>query len=817
MAKKDKQTSSSQAYTQLDPAVKAIIDDYVGQIGGLTSQPYQSYTGDRLADFTADELQSFDLVRNLVGQTQQGIGASQNILDQVAQRGLNGFDQATLDQYMNPYTTNVMDAARDRQLSSFDIQRRNLQQQQGATGAFGGSRSALAESSMYDNFNRQLAESEANLLYQGYNDAQNRAMAGTQLAGNAGMNLAQLALQNQQAGMTDAAALSAQGGQQRTLGQAGLDIAYQDFLAEQAYPYEQVQWGLNSILPIAQLTGTQIQNQQQTQKSGGGLGGALQTAVGLGSMAFGIPGVSSMMGSMMGGLGGALGSLMGSPAQAYANTGYGNTTMNAFRGGMGYYGPGFNKGGKVEAPSLEEMKAFDNLLAAMGPENAQILLAQPKTDSAPQATGEELLDWIQRTNSEGMGLGAYAPGFDKGGQVSWLDRLFNFDPNSQEYQDELAVAEGGLAQRASNLYDSLPPSMKKTVDWAKENPVDAASYAMMALPGAGVLTGAVAKAAPAAVRGGASIAKAIAKNPKTASMLGGLGLYTANHAGDVSDSDLRAAALENDPGAAMLEMTDAQRLAASQGLNPNDPYVLESMQARIDSGLINDINSPGYAGGLPVDTSRQIDMSLPGFDLGNPSDPVDARVASLIQQMDNPNAAIPERAIPQNKDKEPEWDPSLFNFGAAVLASNGSFAQAIGEGGKAFSATKRQNKLDVQAREDAIRDRARQAIQDRLAERRVAAYEMQNQISAAMAPYRMQNLVLKNQQAQNKLSQMPQIQQKMVQDLYKQKSERASMYNEPEPVLADIIAEVELTFGGNSGTIAPTTKTRPAPPQGNWK
>ena len=55
-------------------------------------------------------------------------------------------------------------------------------------------------------FSRQLAETEANQLYQGYNDAQTRALQGTQLAGQAAGQYGNQALQQFSSGQQGIAA-----------------------------------------------------------------------------------------------------------------------------------------------------------------------------------------------------------------------------------------------------------------------------------------------------------------------------------------------------------------------------------------------------------------------------------------------------------------------------------------------------------------------------------------------------------------------------------------------------------------------------------
>ena len=289
-----KSTSTSTTTRDIPSWLLPSLKDIAAQTAELGNKDYEAYTGQRIAGLSADEQSAYDLIRSLTGQSSGAFDGANATLAEVANRGLNGYSQATIDQYMNPYQTNVMDISRQRQLDQLDLQKRNLAQQQASIGSFGGSRSAIAQGSLLNNFDRQLAETEANQLYQGYNDAMNRAASGTQMAGQAAVNQAALAGQNQSLGLQQASALAGAGSAQRSLEQAGLDVDYQNFLTEKAYPYEQLQFQSSMLYPLADLVSGSTST-LTSKKSGGS--GLLGTALGIGSMMTGIPGMGSFMGA----------------------------------------------------------------------------------------------------------------------------------------------------------------------------------------------------------------------------------------------------------------------------------------------------------------------------------------------------------------------------------------------------------------------------------------------------------------------------------------------------------------------------------------
>ena len=308
----------------------------------LATTPLPAYTGQRVAQLTPDELQAQQYARNL------GAGAdlsySQGINQQIANQGLNGPSQAQLNQYMNPYQQQVMDASRQRQLQQYDLAKRGLQQQQGQTGAFGGSRSAIAQGQLQDTFAQQLSQNEANQLYQGYSDAQNRAIQGAQLAGNAAQQYGQGQLQQYASGQQGLQGLSQAGALSRNINQQGLDVNYQDFLTAQQEPYKRLQFLQGIDNPIAGLTTSQSSQQTNT----GGPSSNMQGTA-LGSSILG----SGNLSSLFSGFGGNTG------AQSYGNmlnTGGNNGFGQINWSGPEQFGPGFAEGGMVGCAMCGKMK-----------------------------------------------------------------------------------------------------------------------------------------------------------------------------------------------------------------------------------------------------------------------------------------------------------------------------------------------------------------------------------------------------------------------------------------------------------------------------
>lgn len=305
------QTTSNVNQSNLPEYARPYFESLMNRAQQTSYQPYQPYTGDRIAGFTPDQTASFDAVRNNVGsylpdfnQAQTGMSTAQNI-------GLNAsFDPANINNsynansytakqwtdpgvaqsYMNPYQQAVTDIQKREANRQFGIQGVAQAAQAAQAGALGGYRDAMVKSNRYRNQNQLLNDIQATGLNNAYNtgmsqfnqdrsadfsaaqfgnqnqqtqaqmdmaatqannqfglQAQQLGLQGGQLGLSAAQGLAGLGQARQQAGMADATALSNVGAMQQAQNQQGLDVAYQDFINQRDYDRQNLNW-LSSIL-----------------------------------------------------------------------------------------------------------------------------------------------------------------------------------------------------------------------------------------------------------------------------------------------------------------------------------------------------------------------------------------------------------------------------------------------------------------------------------------------------------------------------------------------------------------------------------------
>ena len=188
-----------------------------------------------------------------LGTVTQGLGTIDKAVDQ-AGRATFDFDPTSYQDFMNPFTEDVIAA------TQADIARQGAMQQNqlGASavgaGAFGGSRQGIAQGEIARNVMDQQARTGAQLRSQGFAQAQNLAQQAAQqqlkqaqLTGQLGQTVAGLGTQTaalgqlgQQMGVQDINTLLGIGGLQQGQAQKQLDIDKQNLLAQQALPFQKI-------------------------------------------------------------------------------------------------------------------------------------------------------------------------------------------------------------------------------------------------------------------------------------------------------------------------------------------------------------------------------------------------------------------------------------------------------------------------------------------------------------------------------------------------------------------------------------------------
>lgn len=262
--------------------------EVLGKSAALSQTPYQSYGGERQAQFTPLQQRAFQGAAGMgpSAATGQGIG----IAGQAAGKAMGtsygapaAFDPyatgqfgAQASQYMDPYMQNVVGIQQREAQRTADIAGTQRGAQAVQSGAFGGSRQAIMEAEAARNLATQKGDIQARGLQDAYGRGQTQfnteqalreqsRQYGTQLGEQSRQYGAGLGLQGLQTALTGAGQLGALGQQQFGQGmdvnklqqaygtqqqqqvQSGLSQQYEDFMAQKKFPYQQLEFQSNLL------------------------------------------------------------------------------------------------------------------------------------------------------------------------------------------------------------------------------------------------------------------------------------------------------------------------------------------------------------------------------------------------------------------------------------------------------------------------------------------------------------------------------------------------------------------------------------------
>lgn len=262
-------TQQSVSQTTIPEYAKPYVERMLGKAEATTEEPYQAYTGERIAGFTPLQQQAFQAAQNLgpaqqVGQGTQmagmaGLGAM-GAGQQYAQQATNPYAQQA---YMSPYIQNALQPQMQEAIRQSQMMGQQNAAQAVQAGAFGGSRFGLQEAERQ----RNLGQNLANIYGTGMQNAFQNAQQAQQFGATLGLQGLQQGLQaastlgqlgQTQFGQQQAAmqAQAAAGQQQQNLEQQKLQQQYQDFLTQRGWDKQNLAF-MSDILrgtPLSQTT-----------------------------------------------------------------------------------------------------------------------------------------------------------------------------------------------------------------------------------------------------------------------------------------------------------------------------------------------------------------------------------------------------------------------------------------------------------------------------------------------------------------------------------------------------------------------------------
>jgi hypothetical protein len=240
--------------TDIPEWMRPYSQELLAKADALTSTPYQSYGGERVAQFTPLQKTAFGRAE---GQQVAGqIGTATGL---AGLAGASSFTApGTAGQFMSPYMQNVVEMQQRDAQRQADIAGTQRGAQAVRAGAFGGSRQAIMDAEAGRNLSQQMGDIQTTGLQSAFDRAQQQFNAEQANRLQAGQVLGQLG-QQQFGQEMDITGQQAQfGGQQRQATQDILNTQYQDFLNKQRAPYDQLSFmsGIFRGTPMGQTTTT---------------------------------------------------------------------------------------------------------------------------------------------------------------------------------------------------------------------------------------------------------------------------------------------------------------------------------------------------------------------------------------------------------------------------------------------------------------------------------------------------------------------------------------------------------------------------------
>ena len=272
------------------------IDDLLADTRTVATQP-GDFPDIQVAGLTP--LQQAAIQRGMagVGSFQPLLQAGSDILGM----GVSALMPGASDAFMNPFVDQVIDQnLRDVQRQG-DLERQRIGGAAVTSGAFGGSRQAIAEQELQRNLADTFARQSAGLRAQAFESAQDRAQKASELFTKAGIATAGLGEAQQAANLRDIQLLSGLGGQEQTQQQAELDALRQTSISRQFEPFQRLSF-MSDIFRGVPSTATTLSTTTTPDPS------RLSQVAGIGT---GLLGLASAFGGGGGGLGSILGGLFG--------------------------------------------------------------------------------------------------------------------------------------------------------------------------------------------------------------------------------------------------------------------------------------------------------------------------------------------------------------------------------------------------------------------------------------------------------------------------------------------------------------------------
>ena len=252
-------TGTTTQSVQIPPEVLARYNSVNAQAQSTASQPFQQYSSDPNAFVAPLNQQQQTGISNINQQAMAAQPAYAAAMQGTSQAysGLSpqGFQQGVAG-YMNPFVNQAMGATAAQMQNVNQQQQQQLLGQGISQGAFGGDRGKVAQSALMNQQNLALGNTLANMAQTGYQGAAQNYLTGIGQQGALANQMGALGAGSQAAGLSGAQAQLGAGTLGQQTQQAGNTALYNQFLQQQAYPFQVSQFLANIAEGTGALSGS---------------------------------------------------------------------------------------------------------------------------------------------------------------------------------------------------------------------------------------------------------------------------------------------------------------------------------------------------------------------------------------------------------------------------------------------------------------------------------------------------------------------------------------------------------------------------------
>lgn len=471
-----KGSTTQQTNSQTQSLGTPYLNNALNTASTAAQTPFQNYTGELTAGFNPQQNLGVSNINNAAGFAQPYIGQAANYINQGAQNPLSN-----VNQYLSPYTQNVVDATQNQFNASNQVQQSQLLGNAASAGALGGDRSAVAQAELAKQQNLAQNPVIAGLYSQGFNNALGAAQQQQQALFNAGYGTGNLGVSGQSAGLQGATAQFGAGSAQQQTQQAQDTAAYNQFLRQAGYPFQTSQFLTQATGSLAPALGNQTAGTSVTTPPPPSILGQI---AGLGLVGAGIASgnPSLALGGAKGATGGG-GKGSSNPTTGFTgNTGtlFGDSAPGAtlsYAGGVPY--PVFSRGGAV--PGFADGGPIFG--GQLSPPDAERMANQAAFDYKRSIPHADVIRGLMALDREGRARAALAGGYSRaaGGAVDVLSHVL---PMARAIRDHwqrggmvAGFADGGAMRSESTEHEiarrladraARPMSMVGRLVWPEE-------------------------------------------------------------------------------------------------------------------------------------------------------------------------------------------------------------------------------------------------------------------------------------------------------------------------------------------------------------